>query len=984
MQGYSPVFGVPTSPVFTQPRFANTGFAQPYGSQSPEDALRQSGGTWYFIPDQSGQAGGFEQVQHPHQHQHQQVPHHQHQQQYAQPYGLGFAPPQVARSESDSFPQAPISPIMYPIGGAPRPLRASHGHGPRPSLSQSSSTPSTNVPETGPSEPHARSDPATLRQSTSARGASADAADTSFGSQVSQIPFPSLSSPAQQSRPQRRPASPTRKAYHPNPPANRSEWVMWVGNVPHDATHDELWRYFNQPIPPQPYGPPLPGQPPAPGEDQSGGVSSVFLISRSNCAFVNFNSENHLERAVAFFNNKPIRPNDPRCPRLVCRVRRRDDDLRAGVGGQRGMGMHTRWVKEQRERDRDEQEQTPATAAAQVAEGKQPEQGAESDQPPDTPTRQKTLGHQGSSGSFTSTNSSFLQKYFPKRYFILKSLTQFDLNLSVERGLWATQPHNEPVLDQAFRTSTDVYLIFGANKSGEFYGYARMAGPIQYPGKQEKAENRVSWASRTESSHSSSKSIEGPLNKRQGQPEMIAEDQEGEHREEKRESRDEPAEPAQETGAAEETAAVHEEHDAAEEAQERPEPPSLEVSAPEEEDPEPKDHGGGLSERRDDVPGPMELPSSFLDPPAGGPSLASSPQPMTQDESQSLEERDPKEQRPLHHPHIRGGVRSQRQSPLPTPSVPTGDDAPRLPVPEEVASAPAEVGPERKRFTFDEPGPHNTIDGSDLRSSNNRTRLAAALASQPADLDLRLEAILSAADKQAERGASNQEGEVDGDGVMRRDTAPTEAEKLEHAQRTAAAEELTPEAGRPQMQSYTSGPTETTVVPEHEGATQPSEGVQSPEAEGGKPTGKEEESWGTPFKIEWIKVEPLPFYRARHLRNPWNNDREVKVSRDGTEIEPAVGARLLQEWERLEEDPTPAPPATGRNRGSRPPFRTGYSTPSAQIAAMQSPPVPLSPTQLDAMQSPTVPIPPYMPPRDNSGNVPQWLFQGRGPAPWQS
>ena len=50
---------------------------------------------------------------------------------------------------------------------------------------------------------------------------------------------------------------------------------------------------------------------------------------------------------------------------------------------------------------------------------------------------------------------------------------KYDLNLSLERGVWATQQHNEGILDQAFRTSNDVFLIFGANKSGEFFGYAR-------------------------------------------------------------------------------------------------------------------------------------------------------------------------------------------------------------------------------------------------------------------------------------------------------------------------------------------------------------------------------------------------------------------------------------------------------------------------------------------------------------------------------
>jgi len=46
------------------------------------------------------------------------------------------------------------------------------------------------------------------------------------------------------------------------------------------------------------------------------------------------------------------------------------------------------------------------------------------------------------------------------------------------------------------------------------------------------------------------------------------------------------------------------------------------------------------------------------------------------------------------------------------------------------------------------------------------------------------------------------------------------------------------------------------------------------------------EDWGLSFKIEWIRVGTLPFHRLRSLRNPWNADREVKVSRDGTEVEP--------------------------------------------------------------------------------------------------
>ena len=60
-------------------------------------------------------------------------------------------------------------------------------------------------------------------------------------------------------------------------------------------------------------------------------------------------------------------------------------------------------------------------------------------------------------------------------------MCQYDLDLSVKRGLWATQPHNETVLSQAYRTSQDVYLIFGVNKSGEFFGYARYGSSAPKP-----------------------------------------------------------------------------------------------------------------------------------------------------------------------------------------------------------------------------------------------------------------------------------------------------------------------------------------------------------------------------------------------------------------------------------------------------------------------------------------------------------------------
>ena len=55
----------------------------------------------------------------------------------------------------------------------------------------------------------------------------------------------------------------------------------------------------------------------------------------------------------------------------------------------------------------------------------------------------------------------------------------------------------------------------------------------------------------------------------------------------------------------------------------------------------------------------------------------------------------------------------------------------------------------------------------------------------------------------------------------------------------------------------------------------------------------EAKTWGKPFKLEWLGTKKLPFYRTRGLRNPWNSNREVKIARDGTELEPSVGRRLI-------------------------------------------------------------------------------------------
>lgn len=63
---------------------------------------------------------------------------------------------------------------------------------------------------------------------------------------------------------------------------------------------------------------------------------------------------------------------------------------------------------------------------------------------------------------------------------------------------------------------------------------------------------------------------------------------------------------------------------------------------------------------------------------------------------------------------------------------------------------------------------------------------------------------------------------------------------------------------------------------------------------------------GKPFHLQWLSSSRLPFYRTRGLRNPWNSNREVKIARDGTELEPSVGQKLVALFNRNKNQGYPA------------------------------------------------------------------------------
>jgi hypothetical protein len=158
--------------------------------------------------------------------------------------------------------------------------------------------------------------------------------------------------------------------------------------------------------------------------------------------------------------------------------------------------------------------------------------------------------------------------------------------------------------------------------------------------------------------------------------------------------------------------------------------------------------------------------------------------------------------------------------------------------------------------------------------------------------------------------AEDSDHAADDDGILRHDTLELENRVL---------------------QESSDGPSQTEPAASGSGApSAPGAAPVSADASGGGAA----DPWGQSFKVEWIKTERLPFYRTRHIRNPWNQDREVKVSRDGTELEPTVGQQLIDEWE-APEPPSPAQrsPVADR-RPPRRPVPTKSAPPSAQIVQM--------------------------------------------------
>jgi hypothetical protein len=151
---------------------------------------------------------------------------------------------------------------------------------------------------------------------------------------------------------------------------------------------------------------------------ETSGLESLFLISKSNCAFANFKDEETCSAAQQKLHDSKFQS-----VRLVSRLRKSTVESAAGVTAPTGPSVATAGPKAE-----------PVLDKAQV-EVELPSPMVESA----VPIKSIIAGDASS------------QK---DKFFILKSLTIEDLELSVNTGIWATQSHNEDALNNAFKVLT--------------------------------------------------------------------------------------------------------------------------------------------------------------------------------------------------------------------------------------------------------------------------------------------------------------------------------------------------------------------------------------------------------------------------------------------------------------------------------------------------------------------------------------------------
>lgn len=167
----------------------------------------------------------------------------------------------------------------------------------------------------------------------------------------------------------------------------QSGYALWCGNLPAQTDIVSLKDHFSR--------------------DAKNDIQSVFLISKSNCAFINYKTEEACTAALARFHDSRFQG-----AKLVCRLRKPSAAPPAGTptGPRISPDLST--------------PDQPARSADTHPPGEGAAEGVERIQP--------------------------MVRNTEERFFVLKSLTVEDLDASVRNGSWATQTQHEAALNAAY------------------------------------------------------------------------------------------------------------------------------------------------------------------------------------------------------------------------------------------------------------------------------------------------------------------------------------------------------------------------------------------------------------------------------------------------------------------------------------------------------------------------------------------------------
>lgn len=209
-------------------------------------------------------------------------------------------------------------------------------------------------------------------------------------------------------------------SYPRGPPRKprQSGHALWVGNLPPGTTIGALRDHFSR--------------------EATNDIESLFLISKSNCAFVNYRNEAACAAAMIRFHDSRFQG-----VRLVCRLRRGTP-----TSGFSPTTSDTLTPESSNETDKSARRGIQRTSSGPVI-----VDGSASRSPKKELQLDGADGVDGADGFDGVDGVDRVDPgpaRVPEKYFVVKSLTLQDLEASVRNGVWATQSHNEVALNHAY------------------------------------------------------------------------------------------------------------------------------------------------------------------------------------------------------------------------------------------------------------------------------------------------------------------------------------------------------------------------------------------------------------------------------------------------------------------------------------------------------------------------------------------------------